>query len=115
MDQFERQVRERAYYIWEDEGRVFGRAEAHWLRAEAELRAGRVLDPIAIRPAASEASPAPSPAKALKPRTARARTAAPEAIASKTISPRTTAPRTAASKAAVKAKSARAATSAVLH
>ncbi|MFD1355982.1 DUF2934 domain-containing protein, partial [Methylorubrum suomiense] len=36
----EHQVRERAYYIWEDEGRGFGRAEIHWLQAEAELRRG---------------------------------------------------------------------------
>ncbi len=35
----EHSVRERAYYIWEDEGRVHGRAAAHWIRAEDELRA----------------------------------------------------------------------------
>ncbi|MFD0937727.1 DUF2934 domain-containing protein, partial [Methylobacterium trifolii] len=38
MDVTEHHVRERAYYIWEGEGRVHGRADAHWLRAETELR-----------------------------------------------------------------------------
>ncbi|WP_238179607.1 DUF2934 domain-containing protein, partial [Methylobacterium dankookense] len=38
MEITEHQVRERAYYIWEGEGRVHGRADSHWLRAEAELR-----------------------------------------------------------------------------
>jgi hypothetical protein len=31
-------VRERAYAIWEREGRPEGAAEWHWLLAEAELR-----------------------------------------------------------------------------
>ena len=30
-------IRSRAYLLWEQEGRPEGRAEAHWLRAEAEL------------------------------------------------------------------------------
>lgn len=33
----EQQIRERAYAIWEGEGRPADRAEAHWLRAEAEI------------------------------------------------------------------------------
>ncbi len=32
-------IRERAYQLWEAEGRPDGRAEAHWYRAEAELDA----------------------------------------------------------------------------
>jgi len=32
-------VRERAYAIWEREGRPEGGAERHWTRAEEELRA----------------------------------------------------------------------------
>jgi len=61
LAQNERQVRERAYFIWEGEGREFGRAEAHWLQAEAELSR-----PAA--PAMAEAVVVPSPAKVLKPR-----------------------------------------------
>lgn len=38
----EHQVRERAYYIWEGEGRHCGRADTHWLQAEAELHAPQV-------------------------------------------------------------------------
>jgi hypothetical protein len=33
----EQQIRERAYAIWEGEGRPMNRADAHWLRAEAEI------------------------------------------------------------------------------
>ena len=33
----EQQIRERAYAIWEGEGRPLNRAEAHWLQAEAEI------------------------------------------------------------------------------
>jgi hypothetical protein len=33
----ERAVRERAYAIWEEEGRPEGRHLDHWLRAEAEI------------------------------------------------------------------------------
>jgi hypothetical protein len=41
-------VRERAYAIWECDGRPEGQAEQHWFRAEAELRAeGRGRSPAA--------------------------------------------------------------------
>jgi len=44
-------IRQRAYEIWEDEGRPEGRARIHWLRAEAEFRerlcAGRLSNPAA--------------------------------------------------------------------
>jgi len=33
-------IEERAYYIWEGEGRPAGRALDHWLRAESELTVG---------------------------------------------------------------------------
>lgn len=59
-------ARERAYYIWEGEGRVFGRAEAHWLQAESEL----LQAPAA---ALIEAEASAAPAKVAKPRTARAK------------------------------------------
>ena len=70
MDLDEHRVRVRAYYIWEDEGRAFGHADAHWLRAEAELRAG----PAVVQASAEAVSLAPSPAKALKTRASRAKT-----------------------------------------
>ncbi|WP_375454219.1 DUF2934 domain-containing protein [uncultured Methylobacterium sp.] len=72
MDLIEHRVRERAYYIWEDEGRVHGRADAHWLRAEAEVVAPAILTVQAV----AEASLAPSPARTLKPKAARAAKAA---------------------------------------
>jgi hypothetical protein len=31
-------IRQRAYEIWEEEGRPEGRARIHWVRAEAEFR-----------------------------------------------------------------------------
>jgi Protein of unknown function (DUF2934) len=37
----EQKLRERAYAIWEREGRPEGRAEQFWLMAERELRAER--------------------------------------------------------------------------
>jgi len=44
-------IRQRAYEIWEDEGRPEGRERIHWLRAEAEFRekfsAGQPSNPYA--------------------------------------------------------------------
>lgn len=39
----EQQIRERAYVLWEGEGRPEGRAVEHWRRAEAELAGGKSL------------------------------------------------------------------------
>jgi hypothetical protein len=44
-------IRQRAYEIWEDEGRPEGRARIHWLRAEAEFRE-RLCAPKLANPAA---------------------------------------------------------------
>ena len=145
MDVIEHRVRERAYYIWEGEGRVHGRADAHWLRAEAEIAAPAAILTIE---AVAETSLAPSPAKTLKPRASRAKavaqpvakpaaeakpaaskTAASKPAASKTAASKTVTPKAAASKVAApkapkalaaaglaaKPKSARAATGASLH
>ena len=38
-DDWQDRVRERAYAIWEREGRPEGGADRHWAQAEAELRA----------------------------------------------------------------------------
>ena len=35
---FTAQIRQRAYQLWETEGRPIGRERIHWLRAEAEIR-----------------------------------------------------------------------------
>jgi hypothetical protein len=44
---FEQSIRERAYQIWEREGRVHGRHEAHWHSAKLEL--ARDAPPIAVQ------------------------------------------------------------------
>lgn len=41
----EAQVRERAYEIWESEGRPDGRDAAHWERAEREIAGGSPVPP----------------------------------------------------------------------
>jgi len=79
MKPFEQQVRERAYYIWEDEGRVFGQAEAHWLRAEIELltpsRMGVEVIQAATADVTLSASPAAVLAETLKTKPTRSRSA----------------------------------------
>jgi len=36
-------ISERAFAIWEEEGRPEGASVAHWLRAEAEIKAGKII------------------------------------------------------------------------
>lgn len=43
-------IRERAYALWEGEGRPNGRSEAHWQQAEAEIGASEA-DPETLPPA----------------------------------------------------------------
>lgn len=66
----EQQIRERAYAIWEGEGRPADRAEAHWLRAEAEMTREEVRSgggsagaPQRAAPSAKKRSPAAAPAR----------------------------------------------------
>jgi hypothetical protein len=48
MDQaWQRRVRERAYALWEREGRPEGHAERHWFQAEAELLRAEEAHPSA--------------------------------------------------------------------
>jgi hypothetical protein len=66
--EFEQRVRERAYALWESEGRQHGRHEQHWLICEAAIRAELASAPAeAIVVAATvEAAPveiAPAPAE----------------------------------------------------
>jgi len=49
MDEREQRIRERAYRIWEEEGRPQGRAEAHWEKAR-ELEAQADGPAIASKP-----------------------------------------------------------------
>ena len=87
MIPFEQQVRERAYSIWEGEGRVFGRADEHWLMAEAELVSTRGPAPVYVQPTTADLSLSPSPAKVLKPRASRG--AAAKAVADKAVDGKT--------------------------
>ena len=59
----ERAVRERAYAIWEQNGRPEGRSLAHWLQAEAEIGSEplvpvmRASSPVKSRRASRVAKP----------------------------------------------------------
>jgi hypothetical protein len=57
----ERLIRERAYEIWEREGRPAGRSEEHWRQAAAEIAAATE------KPAAPPATPAPAPTRRSRP------------------------------------------------
>lgn len=107
MDAFEQQVRVRAYHIWEDDGRVFGRAEEHWLKAEAEMRQADVV--LLVRQAAADPTLAASPAKTLKPRAPRAASPAAKVVAAKSVTAKSVAAKSVAAKAeSAKAESAKA-------
>ena len=54
----EQQIRERAYAIWEGEGRPMDRADAHWLRAEAEIAREEARPNGATAPPAKRAASA---------------------------------------------------------
>lgn len=59
----DRSVRERAYYIWEHEGRPEGRAREHWLRAVADAApTDHDADFLADQEAIVEGLPADLPA-----------------------------------------------------
>lgn len=84
----EQSVRERAYEIWEREGRVHGRHEAHWHSAKLELTgADQDASPITLR--RSKAGGAADGSR--KPR-ARAKTAEPKASAARTAPSRRRSP-----------------------
>ena len=64
----EHRIRERAYGIWEREGRPAHRAEAHWVLAAAQLTAeSRPAAKPIRKTAAAESIPAPSVKAAAKP------------------------------------------------
>ena len=37
MDELERRIQQRAYELWENEGRPHGREQDHWQQAEREI------------------------------------------------------------------------------
>ena len=54
----ERLIRERAYMIWEREGRPDGRADVHWFQALRELQAeGRLAGPRVAGPQSGSCFP----------------------------------------------------------
>lgn len=102
MKLFEQQIREHAYFIWENEGRVFGRAEEHWLRAEHEVHAAAAQMPLqSVAPALTlAASPAETLDRTLKARSTRSRSAAAKVAAAPAGKAATKAPAKPATKAA---------------
>ncbi|RUP12207.1 MAG: DUF2934 domain-containing protein [Methylobacterium sp.] len=136
----EHQVRECAYYIWENEGRIHGHAAAHWIRAEAELRANAMLaagvasktveapkatkaaaaktasaKPAAAKPA--DAKPATTKSASAKPTAAKPTAAKPAAVkaAAKPVAPKTVRASKAAVTAGLAAKAKPARTAASMH
>ena len=60
-------IRQRAYAIWESEGRPHGLDHVHWLRAEAEI-GGDVKPRVPIkRPTTPTQNPTPTSAPSPKP------------------------------------------------
>lgn len=57
-DDRERRVRERAFVLWEREGRPFGRQDEHWFRASREIEA-ETLSPEPEPAAAQSVMPKP--------------------------------------------------------
>jgi hypothetical protein len=45
-DDFEQLIRERAYQLWDQEGRIDGRAEEHWHMARRELMVRPEAQPV---------------------------------------------------------------------
>ena len=58
---FESMVRDRAYAIWEDEGRPDGREQAHWIQACREI--GEAMRPAAAPASAKKLVAAAKPAR----------------------------------------------------
>lgn len=68
MELNETLVRERAYMIWEREGRLAGLADQYWLQAQAELAADTapVAKPVKAKAKAAPKAAAKAPARAKK-------------------------------------------------
>jgi hypothetical protein len=70
MIDLERKVRERAYQIWEQEGRVHGRDEQHWHRAQLELTGGLQEPAAVVEAAVIVAEPVKKARRTAKPKAA---------------------------------------------
>lgn len=57
-------IRERAYHIWEREGRPHGRDFEHWVRAQVELIAETTVKTTASPPSGTAAPSRPRPSSA---------------------------------------------------
>jgi len=68
MIDLERKVRERAYQIWEQEGRVHGHDEQHWHRAKLELTSGLQERAAVIEAAVIAAEPVKKGRRTAKPK-----------------------------------------------
>ncbi|MBV8456529.1 MAG: DUF2934 domain-containing protein [Acetobacteraceae bacterium] len=73
MDSVEQQIRNRAYQIWEEEGRPHGREHEHWERARSDVLAAQktraATPPASLKKATgkpSESSAKPKRAKSSK-------------------------------------------------
>jgi hypothetical protein len=71
-------IRQRAFEIWENEGRPHGLDQTHWLRAEAEIggdirtqRPGKKLTRPTQKPMPKTASPSKPSSKSSKKRTSK--------------------------------------------
>jgi dsDNA-binding SOS-regulon protein len=69
MQDLEEAIRERAYHLWNANGRQEGNAEAHWLAAQREVLA------TSLDTSGSISAPAHAPKKAAKKRPSKARAA----------------------------------------
>jgi hypothetical protein len=60
---FEQSVRDRAYALWESEGRPFGRDAEHWRMSEEATRAEIAVPAPAKRASAKKTAPKRSPSR----------------------------------------------------
>jgi hypothetical protein len=58
MIDLEQKIRERAYQLWEQEGRIHGRNEQHWHLAKLELTSTIEVPAVAIEAPVAAAEPA---------------------------------------------------------
>ncbi|AMN43174.1 DUF2934 domain-containing protein [Rhodoplanes sp. Z2-YC6860] len=57
-DELEQRIRERAFFLWIEQGRPDGRDRDHWRQAESELMAGTAAPERCVKPAPGEATQA---------------------------------------------------------
>lgn len=60
MNDLEERIRERAYQIWEQDGRVHGRDEQHWHTAKLELTSALAMPSATVIEALEDADAVPA-------------------------------------------------------